>query len=69
MKALEHDVPLKQDFRRLSPVQLARLGIEIVNQLDPVLKCITCGTTWSPASERSGRLPENYWHCPNKCNL
>ena len=69
MKALEHEIAAKEDPRRMSGVQLARLGVQILNKYDLSLKCVTCGEIWSPQADRDGRLAAGYWICPNKCNL
>jgi hypothetical protein len=69
MRALEHEPLAKDDPRRMSHVQLARLGIDVLNRYDLLLKCINCGETWSPHPDAHSRLPAGYWICPNKCNL
>jgi hypothetical protein len=69
MTQLDHDLTVKQDPRRMSGVQLARLGVQILNRYDLVLKCVTCGETWSPQVDRKGALVAGYWCCPNRCNV
>ncbi len=69
MKATEHTVPMKDDPRHMSSVQLARLGVQLLNKYDLLMQCMTCGETWSPQLDRHNRLPFGYWHCPKKCNL
>ncbi|HBY61887.1 MAG TPA: hypothetical protein DEH78_18870 [Solibacterales bacterium] len=69
MKALEHEISAKQDPRRMSGVQLARLGVQILNKYDLSLQCMSCGEVWSPPAGREGALATGYWVCPNKCNL
>ena len=68
MKGLEHQSVDKQDVRKLTDVQLARLGIRLLNKEELIIQCVTCGETWSPALDASGRLPFRYWLCPAKCN-
>lgn len=68
MKLLEQKISPKNDPRRMSAVQLARLGIEVLNKHDLLLRCMSCGETWSPHLDRNGMLTAGYWHCTNKCN-
>ena len=56
------------DLFRKSAVQLARLGVILLNSSDLTLKCVTCGSVWS-LSAPEAELPMDYWVCPNKCNL
>lgn len=45
------------------------VGVELVNFPDNIrIKCITCRIKWSPELDSKGRLPKNYWKCPNGCN-
>jgi hypothetical protein len=69
MKVLEHRMSAKNDPRRMSSVQLARLGIEVLNKHALLLRCMTCGETWSPQLDRNGMLTAGYWQCANKCNV
>ena len=69
MKVVKEGHGAIQDPRRMSAVQLARLGVEVLNRYDLALRCVTCGETWSPQIDRSGHLVPGYWHCPNKCNV
>jgi hypothetical protein len=69
MRALEHEQIAREDARRMSHVQLARLGIDVMNKYDLLLKCITCGETWAPQVNAHGKLSAGYWICPNKCNI
>jgi hypothetical protein len=68
MRSAEHETPAKDDPRRLSGVQLARLGVRLLNKFDLMMQCVTCGETWSPATDSRGKLLPGYWYCPNKCN-
>jgi hypothetical protein len=69
MKTLDHEPAIRPDPRRMSGVQLARLGVRILNRYDLALQCMICSETWTPLTGRDGKLPPGYWHCPNKCNL
>ena len=53
----------------LSGVQLARLGVQILNRHDLLLQCMVCGEVWSAQVDRRGQLAVRYWQCPNKCNV
>lgn len=68
MKTVEHH-DVREDPRRMTGVQLARLGIQIQNRFDLVLQCVTCRETWSPRLDANGKLSAGYWICPNKCNV
>jgi hypothetical protein len=67
-KAFFSEPSVQEDPRYLSPEQLARLGVSRLNRYDAVLRCVTCGTTWSPKLRLDAKLPRGYWQCPNKCN-
>ena len=69
MRVLEHEPHAKEDSRLLSAVQLARLGVQILNKYDLSLQCMTCGEVWSPQRDPDGRLAPGFWQCPHKCNL
>ncbi len=57
-----------EDPRRLSGVQLALLGVELMNRYDLLLRCVTCGETWTAPLDREGKLMPGYWICPQRCN-
>lgn len=69
MKTITDEIAVKDDPRRMSAVQLARLGVEVLNRYDLVLKCVSCGESWSPKIDAKGRLGAGYWRCPNRCNV
>jgi hypothetical protein len=56
------------DPRQLSGVQLALLGVELMNRYDLLLRCVTCGQTWTPELDSHGKLIRGYWVCPSRCN-
>lgn len=60
--------PARQDPRRLSPTQLAQLGVKRLNRFGSVLQCSHCGATWSPLLRKDQTLPHGYTQCPNRCN-
>lgn len=49
-----------------TPGQLANAGLEMLDL--SWLRCMSCGAAWSPNLRTGGRLPRNYWKCPNGCN-
>jgi len=62
----------------LSKPELAKVGVGIVNPETLLLECKTCGAMWEPEilvdidqpeDDLHGTLPEDYWHCPNGCNV
>lgn len=54
--------------RRFSAPELQRVGVTLVNAEQPLLQCTTCGERWKPMLQAGGKLPANYWQCPNGCN-
>ena len=69
MRTLEHGPVAKEDVRRMTTVQLARLGLEVLNKHDLLVRCVTCGASWKPTPGRDGRLLPSDCVCPNQCNL
>ena len=47
----------------LTETELKKVGLKIW------LECERCGITWTPGTLPNGKLPEDYWHCPKKCNI
>lgn len=68
VKTLAHESITKKDARHMSDVQLSRLGIDILDKHDLLLRCRSCNETWRPKPGK-GLLPAGYWICPNKCNI
>lgn len=69
MRVVDHVVADKQDVRHFTDVQLARLGIRVMDGTSLRLQCVECGETWEPLLDSGGKLPFQYWVCPHKCNL
>ena len=69
LTAAPREAETHADPLRLDGIQLARLGVQVLNRFDLALQCVTCNTVWSPALLKDGRLPHGYWICPNKCNV
>jgi hypothetical protein len=70
MKPIELELLDKHDVRRMSAVQQARLGIQVIRSEDTVvLKCATCGRSWSPELSASGHISTRDLVCPQRCNL
>jgi hypothetical protein len=68
MKAVERRDVDKQDVRHMTDAELSDMGVSIINRTDLVLKCNDCGETWAPQLDSRGRLAQDYWLCPLKCN-
>jgi len=51
------------DFKKT----LEQKNVELLEK-SILLKCKTCGQTWSPNLLTGGRLPRGYWKCPKGCN-
>ncbi len=70
MRSMQIEYMDKLDVRKVSPVQQARLGIEVVSSDDRVvLRCMTCGRSWEPELSASGHLTTQAVVCPQQCNL
>lgn len=50
---------------RLIEPSLHRVGVELINDEQPSLRCKTCGKIWNPELTSNGRLPKHWWKCPN----
>jgi hypothetical protein len=68
MRVMERRAIDKQDVRHMDHASLANLGVHLVNAADLVLKCDSCGETWSPQLDAGGKLAFDYWICPAQCN-
>jgi len=53
--------------KRFTPGELEKVGVKILDKGQVTLECEKCGQVWSPNLLRGGRLPRNYWKCPNGC--
>ncbi len=53
---------------RFTKAEMKRVGVEVVDESRILLRCMTCGQTWSPDLQAHGKLPRGYWKCPNGCN-
>jgi len=56
------------DPRQLSGVQLAALGVDLLNKYDLALRCMACGQIWNAPMDSHGKLLPGYWVCPQRCN-
>jgi hypothetical protein len=55
--------------KRCSSSELARAGVALNYHSGLELRCMACGTLWSPQLPPRGRkLTPGYWKCPNGCN-
>ena len=48
---------------------LEGVNVAIAQDSPLVLRCNTCGTTWTPELRSNGKLARRAWCCPNGCNL
>ncbi len=48
--------------------ELQKVGVEWRDKSRAILGCLTCGKGWAVDAQPGGRLPRNYWRCPNDCN-
>ena len=68
MQVLGRSAVDKEDLRHLPDLQLAQLGITVLDRQDVRLRCNACGLAWRPEVDFSGHLPFDYWVCPARCN-
>jgi hypothetical protein len=54
--------------RELTGDELARVGVEKLNNHDLVLRCMLCHAVWAPRVTADGTPPSGYWRCANRCN-
>lgn len=52
----------------LSPWRLRRVGIECIDPLRIILRCLECHREWQPP-QLEGKLPQCWWFCPGSCNM
>ena len=61
--------PARNRPSRFTPVELKKFGVELLGGgLDILMRCSSCGSTWSPELTGGGNLPRGYWRCPRGCN-
>jgi hypothetical protein len=54
---------------RFGPSELKKVGVELLGgALEILLRCSSCGATWSPELVGGRNLPRGYWRCPKGCN-
>jgi hypothetical protein len=68
MRTLDRFSTDKEDVRKMSEAELAKLGIRLQDKQSFVLECTNCGETWSPQLDSNGKLPFEFWVCPSNCN-
>jgi hypothetical protein len=44
---------------------LEKVGVELLDEDQPELKCKVCGESWVPRILADGRLPRGWWRCPH----
>ena len=57
----------KSKPKRFTTGELRKVGVKILDKVNIRLQCEKCGQEWSPNLLPGGRLPRNYWKCPNGC--
>ncbi len=60
-----------RNVRASRPVRVEDLGevnVTIAQQDSLILRCNTCGATWSPQVHSNGKLARRAWCCPQGCN-
>jgi hypothetical protein len=68
MKTAVKHAPLdRHELRTMSPLQQARLGIEVLEGPRLQLRCLTCGQTWYPDLTAAGLIEPVGLICPRKC--
>jgi len=50
--------------RRCTQSELAKVGVELLDERGLQLRCCNCGQIWSPNILAGGRMPRGYWKCP-----
>ena len=50
--------------RRCTQSELAKVGVELLDERGVQLRCCNCGQIWAPDLLAGGRLPRGYWKCP-----
>ncbi len=68
MKTMDSYAVDKVDVRHMDEVQMARLGVRLLDEERLVFQCTGCGETWTPELDAAGKLPFGYWICPAGCN-
>ncbi len=59
---------LHDRLRDITPDRLSEVNLSIEQENPLVLRCNTCGATWSPKQRSNGKLVRQSWCCPNGCN-
>jgi hypothetical protein len=67
-EAENNKVKIKKGNRKETKGRLNESSVTLLVDSPFVLQCNECDAVWSPKIQKGGRLPRNYWHCPNGCN-
>jgi hypothetical protein len=51
---------MKVEFTEKS---LREVGVELLSENPPTLKCMTCEVTWFPKIGKDAKLPDDWWQC------
>ncbi len=56
-----------------SPSALERVGVEIICEIQPLLRCFQCGDEWPVQNDSqepdAWRNPPGWWRCPSGCQI
>lgn len=52
-------------FNKKDLEKFEKAGVEPLEGPNIWFRCKRCSQKWSPNILSGGRLPKNYWHCPN----
>lgn len=64
----DNNVKIKKSAKRETKKHLKEASVTLLADTPLVLQCNECDAVWSPKIQKGGRLPRNYWYCPNGCN-
>ncbi len=64
---LDTDDIFKMDYP-FTQGAMDKVGIEITDTRNAIVRCKRCGAEWSPDARSEGHLAPGYWHCPHGCN-
>ena len=68
MQLIDENVPLRRGVRQLTADELARVGVNKLNEHNLVLQCQLCRQVWMPSKRPDGTLAPFHWRCPDRCN-
>ena len=54
--------------RAFTERQLDKVGVDLINEYDRILRCQNCYRTWIFGILPEGKFPRGYWKCPDGCH-